>query len=322
MLSGCKELVWAADDLCGGTGGNGQIISIGNKEFTMKRNDNGSSRIVHLTDKATIETSSGLASLSDLKTGDRVTLVGGPNRDGSFSADYVVVCAATQDNVLGQTAPLITNREDLNSMKVREAINIAIVFLVVCIWFSIVTYFRLNKGKSYTYLLFFTIFFIYLYKVLDYTLIQFQSLLLLKHFASNLMLSGVPTGKTMNFIPLATLKMEDIKTSLLNILMMLPFGFGLPFITNLRFKKIVLTGLFLSMIIEFLQFGTGFLANTTFRIADVNDLIFNTLGVAIGYISFVGFIHFCRYTSENWKIRSSPILQYISERPQIDKNKF
>ena len=79
-------------DLCGGTGGNGQIVSVGNNEFTMKRNDNGNDQVVHLTGQATIKTSAGSASLSDLKIGYRVTLVGGPNPDGSFSADTVVVC--------------------------------------------------------------------------------------------------------------------------------------------------------------------------------------------------------------------------------------
>jgi PBP1b-binding outer membrane lipoprotein LpoB len=79
-------------DLCGGTGGNGQIVSVGNNEFTMKRNDDGSEQIIHLTDRATIKTSAGSASLSDLKIGYRVTLVGGPNPDGSFTADTVVVC--------------------------------------------------------------------------------------------------------------------------------------------------------------------------------------------------------------------------------------
>src|SRR5436309_5171025 len=29
-------------ELCGGTGGNGQIVSVANNEFTMKRNDDGS----------------------------------------------------------------------------------------------------------------------------------------------------------------------------------------------------------------------------------------------------------------------------------------
>ena len=79
-------------DLCGGTGGNGQIVSVGNNEFTMKRNDDSSNQVVHLTGQATIKTSAGSASLSNLKIGYRVTLVGGPNPDGSFTADTVVVC--------------------------------------------------------------------------------------------------------------------------------------------------------------------------------------------------------------------------------------
>ncbi len=79
-------------DLCGGTGGNGQIVSVGNNEFTMKRNDDGSDQVVHLAGQATIKTSAGSASLSDLKVGYRVTLVGGPNPDGSFTADTIVVC--------------------------------------------------------------------------------------------------------------------------------------------------------------------------------------------------------------------------------------
>lgn len=81
-----------SEDLCGGTGGNGQIVSIGNNEFTMKRNDDGGDQVIHLTDQPTIKTSAGPASLSDLKIGYRVTLVGGPNPDGSFTADTVVVC--------------------------------------------------------------------------------------------------------------------------------------------------------------------------------------------------------------------------------------
>ncbi len=83
----------ANTDLCGGTGGNGQIVSVGNNTFTIERNDSGT-QIINLADQATIETSSGPASASDLKTGDRVTLVGGPNSDGSFTAEAVFVCNA------------------------------------------------------------------------------------------------------------------------------------------------------------------------------------------------------------------------------------
>jgi hypothetical protein len=78
-----------SEDLCGGTG---QIVSVGTNEFTMKRNDDGRDQVVHLAGQAVIKTSAGSISLSDLKVGYRVTLVGGPNPDGSFTADTVVVC--------------------------------------------------------------------------------------------------------------------------------------------------------------------------------------------------------------------------------------
>jgi glycopeptide antibiotics resistance protein len=192
------------------------------------------------------------------------------------------------------------------------------MLFVALIWLGIATFLLLKKKKSLVYLLFFTIFYIYLYKVLDYTLLQFQSLLLLQHFVPNLMLNGFKDGTNVNLIPLATLTLEDVITSLLNILMMTPFGFGLPFVTNFRMKIVVVVGLFFSIGIEFLQLVTGLAENTTFRVADINDLIFNTVGVAIGYVLFVGFVRNYRHIFRNKKI-SHPVLRYITDRPQIDK---
>src|SRR5258708_33868165 len=166
--------------------------------------------------------------------------------------------------------------------------NLLTVLLFGLIWIGIVMFLRLKKNLAY--LIFFTIFYIYIVKVLDYTLFQFQSLLLLKQFMPELMLRGQAAGKSMNLIPLITLTPQDLKTSLLNILLLIPFGFGLPFITNYRMKKIVVIGALFSIVIEFLQLITGFMAKITFRIADINDVIFNTVGVAMGYILFVGFL--------------------------------
>lgn len=303
-------------DLCGNTSGNGAIVSIGNNSFTLLHND-GRNLIVNLTSQATIETSTSFASLSDLKAGDRVTLVGDDNRDGTFTANAVVVCGGTEVQGTGEVSPITVRNNDANYEKVSGAINTATMLLVGLIWLGMVAFLTLKKKKNLVYLLFFTIFYIYLYKVLDYTLLQFQSLLLLQHFLPNLILNGIEAGKVVNFIPLATLTLEDVKTSALNILMMMPFGFGLPFITNFRIKKIVIVGFFFSIAIELLQLITGFMANTTFRIADINDLIFNTAGVAVGYILFVGFVRLCRYTIRNWKMRENPILRYIVGRPQI-----
>jgi glycopeptide antibiotics resistance protein len=198
-------------------------------------------------------------------------------------------------------------------------IDLSTVLLFGLIWFGIVTFLRLKKKKSLVYLIFFTIFYVYLYKVLDYTLFQFQFQFLQYFMPGHLILHGYTVGENMNLIPLITLTPGDLKTSLLNILLLIPFGFGLPFITNFRMKKIVVIGALFSIVIEFLQLITGFMAKFTFRIADINDVIFNTVGVAIGYILFVGFVRIYRHISHNQEISGSLILRYIAERPQIDK---
>ena len=194
--------------------------------------------------------------------------------------------------------------------------DLFIVLLFGLIWIGIVKFLRLKK--SVAYLIFFTIFYAYIFKVLDYTLFQFQSLVVLRYFMPDLILNGQTAGEAMNLIPLITLTRQDLETSLLNILLLIPFGFGLPFITNNRMQRIVVIGALFSIIIEFMQLMTGFIAKVTFRIADINDVIFNTVGVAFGYLLFVGFLRIYRHLSHNWESSANPILRYIAERPQID----
>lgn len=197
-------------------------------------------------------------------------------------------------------------------------LDLVTVLLFSLIWIGLTLFLRLKKKKSLTYLIFFTIFYVYIVKVLDYTLFQFQSLLLLKYFRPDLILSGQTAEKAINLIPLIRLTRQDLKTSLLNILLLTPFGFGLPFITNFRMKKIVVIGALFSIGIELIQLITGFIAKITFRIADINDVIFNSIGVAIGYLLFVRFMRIYRHKSHTSKVSANPIVQYIAERPQID----
>ncbi len=163
----------------------------------------------------------------------------------------------------------------------------------------VLIYLRVKKKKSWTYLLFFGIFAIYAFKVLDYTLLQYQSLLFLKLFAPNLMLNGQEAGQTINLVPLISLTSSDIQTSLLNILLFVPFGFLLPFVTKINMARVVVIGALLSISIELAQLLTGLLAKTTFRVADINDLLFNTTGAAIGYGLFVLFVRTHRHISKN-----------------------
>jgi glycopeptide antibiotics resistance protein len=202
-----------------------------------------------------------------------------------------------------------------NVNTLRFAIDAATVLLFGLIWIGVVTFLQVKKKRSLAYLICFTIFYVYIFKVLDYTQFQFQSLLLLKHFTPDLILNGQAAGKSTNLIPLITLTPADLKTSLLNILLLIPFGFGLPFITNFRVKKIVVIGALFSILLEFLQLTTGFMAKMTFRIADINDVIFNTVGVALGYMLFIGFVRTYRRISHNGDRSAKPILRYIAERP-------
>ena len=207
----------------------------------------------------------------------------------------------------------------VDSSTTRFVIGLVPILFFASLWLAIVAFLRTEKKKTPVYLLFFTIFYIYLFKVLDYTLLQFQSLLLVQHFVPNLMVKGVAAPESINLMPLVTLTGEDLRTSLLNILLMMPFGFGLPFITDYSFRRIVLTGVLFSVAIELLQLLTGLAAGMTFRIADINDVIFNSIGAAMGYLLFIGFMHIYLYISHKWELPPNSILQYIAERPQIDK---
>jgi glycopeptide antibiotics resistance protein len=179
-------------------------------------------------------------------------------------------------------------------MGIETYFDLFTLLLFGLIWIGIIAFLRLKKKNGLVYLLLFSIFYAYIFKVLDYTLFQFQSLLLLKFVMPGLILQGQPAGHTLNLIPLITLTREDLRTSFLNILLMIPFGFGLPFITSLPMKKIVVAGALFSVVIELLQLVTGIMAKVTFRIADINDVIFNAVGVAIGYWAFVIIAHWMR----------------------------
>jgi glycopeptide antibiotics resistance protein len=135
----------------------------------------------------------------------------------------------------------------------------------------------------------------------------------------NIILNGQSDSDAVNLIPLITLTSQDLTTSVLNILLFVPFGLGLPFIADIHMRKLLVLGALFSLAIELLQLVTGIIAGITFRIADVNDVIFNTAGTAVGYSLFVVFAHIFRHISDNWKISANPILRYIAERPQITK---
>ncbi|MCM1049119.1 MAG: VanZ family protein [Clostridiales bacterium] len=103
-------------------------------------------------------------------------------------------------------------------------------------------------------------------------------------------ITNIRIDLTFNLIPIIDIVNDPpayIVNTLLNILLFIPFGFLVPAIWKERrsLKKVALMGFGLSLIIETLQIFT-------FRLTDIDDLIFNTLGAVLGYYIWLIFLHF------------------------------
>jgi glycopeptide antibiotics resistance protein len=164
---------------------------------------------------------------------------------------------------------------------------------------------KIKFKKDIVYLFFFSIMYIYLCFVINYT--QFP-IYVSQTFRDMI---GLHVWGNMNLVPLINLTKQDFVTSLLNVLMTIPFGFGLPFIIKGTFKKIAIAGFLIGVIIESLQGITGLLNGYTLRIVDINDVIFNFTGTLIGYSIFKLFSYLFKLSIKKANIELNSLLKHI-----------
>lgn len=101
-------------------------------------------------------------------------------------------------------------------------------------------------------------------------------------------LVGMPTilflrfDVNLNLVPFSGI-LADLKNAVQNVALFVPLGFLLPLLWKQYAapKQTIFFGFVMSLAIELLQL-------LTFRATDINDLITNTLGTAIGYGLFSG----------------------------------
>ncbi len=79
------------NDLCGGTGGTGQIVAITSTSITIQRKD-GVEENIHIIKQTVIKSSRGESTLVDLKIGNRVTVVVGLIETDPKAASMILVC--------------------------------------------------------------------------------------------------------------------------------------------------------------------------------------------------------------------------------------
>jgi glycopeptide antibiotics resistance protein len=102
---------------------------------------------------------------------------------------------------------------------------------------------------------------------------------------------------TNNLIPLKTIlnlilrdpfPMDAVRNIGGNIVLFIPFGFLVPLVRrkDTRFGKAIAFGFCASLVVEMSQLIISSIIGFTYRAFDVDDLILNTIGVAVGYLLF------------------------------------
>ncbi|MEH7452720.1 VanZ family protein [Gottfriedia acidiceleris] len=180
-----------------------------------------------------------------------------------------------------------------------------ILYGTIIILLMILIVLKIKFKKDIVYLFFFTIMYIYLCYVLKYT--QFP--IYVSQTFRNMI--GLHSWENLNLVPLVNHTKQDLETSLLNVLMTIPFGFGLPFITKSSFKKIAIAGLLIGVIVESLQGIIGLFNGFTFRVVDINDVIFNFTGTLIGYSIFKLFSFLFKLSVKKANLKLNSLLKHI-----------
>ena len=139
-----------------------------------------------------------------------------------------------------------------------------------------------DRKHNYSYLLFFSIFWIYLIFGIDKVFFPIE---VSGIFADSM--RQRPILSSVNLIPFYFgqygLTARGLTSYAYNILLTLPFGFGLNFITRVYFKALPKISVIIGLGIEFIQLIISLLLRYPYRVIDINDSLFNIIGILIGY---------------------------------------
>lgn len=163
-----------------------------------------------------------------------------------------------------------------------------VIYILICIFI------HKKYKKEKIYYVFSTIMFCYFMCIAKLTLFP-------------IVMIGLPANikESINIIPFHN---GINRTDILNLIMTIPLGIGIPFITKINnIKKILLLGLCFGLGIETIQYLETFLTKGfSHRIIDINDVIFNFTGTVIGFFVLYVFSRlFIKMKEENlnafWK---------------------
>lgn len=104
----------------------------------------------------------------------------------------------------------------------------------------------------------------------------------------DVMRANASVTQGINLVPFRDLIGEDLvlRQVVANILLGVPFGFGLPFLTSGSSRHILLWGVVFAASIELIQLLMNLAYGFPYRLVDIDDFLLNLLGVVLGLVAF------------------------------------
>jgi glycopeptide antibiotics resistance protein len=151
----------------------------------------------------------------------------------------------------------------------------------------IVLPFLWKRNRSFPFLVCFSVFWVYALLVVKVTLFPIP----VNSTTIEILREERPFMSFVNLIPgnLDYLGAVQVRELLYNVLLALPFGFGLSFLTRLTWKKVLFAALAFGLVVEGMQLIISLVLGFPYRSIDINDLLLNAVGVVLGYALFLAF---------------------------------
>jgi glycopeptide antibiotics resistance protein len=184
-------------------------------------------------------------------------------------------------------------------------IAVAITFILLIIQF--------RRRKSWPTILCQAVFSVYLLKALDVT---FFPVGINGSYVDNM--RTVPITSFINLIPFYIgqahlFGVRDFIDFAENILLTIPFGFGILFVSKLRPKDFLWLPLAIGFGIETAQLIISLILRYPYRVIDINDTLLNAFGVVVGYGLFRIFAWLFFRITQRLKPAPGGWLAYVQE---------
>ena len=166
------------------------------------------------------------------------------------------------------------------------------------------------RTRSLSYIVCATIFGIYLLFVIDKTFFPLQ---VGGVFADTM--KAAPFTSGINLIPFNFSHLSDpgsiIRELGLNLVLLVPFGFGMSFVAPVRGKNTWWLAPAVGVSIEAIQLVISLILGYPYRVIDITDVIMNTLGFLVGYGIFRLFAWLYIAMTQRLHIEHAGLRQYI-----------